>query len=146
MLRECPNAVNRTSPDDEKASPRSRSRIRRLRRRRRHGGHVRGHRRGAQRSEDGDRAGPPVFGGNASSEIRMWICGAHGAHNKETGILEEIQLENQYHNPVGQLLDLGQRAVGQDRLSAQPDRFLNCSCTDAEMDGEPHRRDQGMAA
>ena len=20
----------------------------------------------------------PVFGGNASSEVRMWICGAHG--------------------------------------------------------------------
>ena len=36
----------------------------------------------------------PVLGGNASSEVRMWICGAHGKHNKETGILEEIQLEN----------------------------------------------------
>ena len=21
----------------------------------------------------------PVFGGNASSEVRMWVCGAHGA-------------------------------------------------------------------
>lgn len=40
----------------------------------------------------------PVFGGNASSEVRMWICGAHGKGNKETGILEEIQLENQYRN------------------------------------------------
>lgn len=42
-----------------------------------------------------DRA---VLGGNASSEIRMWICGAHGADNKETGILEEIMLENYYRN------------------------------------------------
>src|SRR5918998_5672241 len=42
----------------------------------------------------------PVFGGNASSEVRMWICGAHGKHNKETGILEEVQLENLYHNPT----------------------------------------------
>src|SRR5688572_16289908 len=40
-----------------------------------------------------------VLGGNASSEVRMWICGAHGKHNKETGILEEIQLENLYRNP-----------------------------------------------
>jgi len=40
----------------------------------------------------------PVLGGNASSEIRMWICGAHGKDNKETGILEELQLENQYRN------------------------------------------------
>ncbi|TVR49169.1 MAG: FAD-dependent oxidoreductase [Puniceicoccaceae bacterium] len=36
----------------------------------------------------------PVLGGNASSEVRMWICGAHGPNNKETGLLEEIQLEN----------------------------------------------------
>ena len=32
----------------------------------------------------------PVFGGNASSEVRMWIGGEQGSHNKETGILEEI--------------------------------------------------------
>ena len=24
----------------------------------------------------------PVLGGNASSEIRMWICGAHGPNNR----------------------------------------------------------------
>ena len=36
----------------------------------------------------------PVLGGNASSEVRMWICGAHGEHNRETGILEELQLAN----------------------------------------------------
>lgn len=42
----------------------------------------------------------PVLGGNASSEIRMWICGAHGENNHETGILEEILLENAYLNRV----------------------------------------------
>lgn len=41
----------------------------------------------------------PVLGGNASSEIRMWISGAHGANNRETGLLEEILLENLYRNP-----------------------------------------------
>ena len=40
-----------------------------------------------------------VLGGNASSEVRMWICGAHGKDNRETGILEEIMLENFYRNP-----------------------------------------------
>ena len=40
----------------------------------------------------------PVLGGNASSEVRMWICGAHGRDAKETGILEEILLENCYRN------------------------------------------------
>lgn len=43
----------------------------------------------------------PVLGGNASSEVRMWICGAHGKNTKETGILEEIQLNNALQNPGG---------------------------------------------
>ena len=45
----------------------------------------------------------PVLGGNASSEIRMHICGAscHGKfpNRRETGILEEILLENKKRNP-----------------------------------------------
>ncbi|MBQ7393835.1 MAG: FAD-dependent oxidoreductase [Lentisphaeria bacterium] len=40
-----------------------------------------------------------VPGGNASSEIRMWISGAHGEDRRETGIVEEIQLENIAKNP-----------------------------------------------
>ena len=47
-----------------------------------------------------DRA---VLGGNASSEIRMHICGAdkHCARNnaRETGIIEEIQIKNKARNP-----------------------------------------------
>jgi hypothetical protein len=42
-----------------------------------------------------DRA---VLGGNASSEVRMWVCGAHGKDAKEGGILEEILLRNLYYN------------------------------------------------
>ncbi len=42
----------------------------------------------------------PMLGGNASSEMRMWICGAHGKDQKEAGILEEILLENYYLNPT----------------------------------------------
>ena len=47
----------------------------------------------------------PVLGGNASSEIRMHICGAtrHGEKKgnfRETGIIEEILLENKYRNPA----------------------------------------------
>ncbi len=45
----------------------------------------------------------PVLGGNASSEIRMHICGAdrhNGVKNmRETGILEELRLENLALNP-----------------------------------------------
>ena len=41
----------------------------------------------------------PMFGGNTSSEIRMWVCGAHGLNNRETGIMEEIEMDNFYRNP-----------------------------------------------
>ena len=42
----------------------------------------------------------PMLGGNASSEMRMGICGAHGDQNYEAGLLEEMQLENLYRNPL----------------------------------------------
>ncbi len=41
-----------------------------------------------------------MLGGNASSENRMWVCGARGKNNRETGIVEEIKLENLYRNPT----------------------------------------------
>ena len=77
----------------------------------------------------------PVFGGNASSEVRMWICGAHGEHNKETGILEEIQLENQYRNADGNYSIWDSVLWGKIFFQPNLTPFLNCSCTDAEMDG-----------
>lgn len=78
----------------------------------------------------------PVLGGNASSEVRMWICGAHGKNNKETGLLEEIQLENCYRNPslnysVWDSVLYG-KAFFQPRLTT----MLNTTCTDAECDGD----------
>ena len=48
----------------------------------------------------------PMLGGNASSEVRMHICGAYGEfekygpENREGGILQEIMLENYYLNPT----------------------------------------------
>ena len=78
----------------------------------------------------------PVFGGNASSEVRMWICGAHGDHNKETGLLEEIQLENQYRNPTGNYSIWDSVLYGKVLFQPRLETFLNCSCTDAEMDGD----------
>ncbi|WP_377273605.1 FAD-dependent oxidoreductase [Peterkaempfera sp. SMS 1(5)a] len=47
----------------------------------------------------------PVLGGNSSSEVRVWVCGAtaHGVHRwaRETGIMGELYLENQFRNPEG---------------------------------------------
>ncbi|WP_246578231.1 FAD-dependent oxidoreductase [Clostridium frigoris] len=46
-----------------------------------------------------------ILGGNSSSEIRVWVCGAtkHGINRyaRETGIMGELFLENQYRNPDG---------------------------------------------
>ena len=41
----------------------------------------------------------PVLGGNASSEIRMWVGGAKGKDNREGGLVEEWMLENYFFNP-----------------------------------------------
>ncbi|MFA7636592.1 MAG: FAD-dependent oxidoreductase [Monoglobales bacterium] len=77
----------------------------------------------------------PVFGGNASSEIRMWVCGARGKNNRETGIMEEIALEALYRNPyrIYPVWDtvLYEKVKQEKNITA----LLNCSCTDAQMDG-----------
>lgn len=52
----------------------------------------------------------PVLGGNASSEVRLWILGAtsHMGNNnrwaREGGIVDEILVENMYRNPEGNAL------------------------------------------
>lgn len=75
-----------------------------------------------------------VLGGNASSEIRMWIGGCHGKDNKETGIIEEIMLENFYQNPSLKypLWDsvLYEKAMAESNLTL----LLNSSCLDCTMD------------
>lgn len=78
----------------------------------------------------------PVLGGNASSEVRMWICGAHGNHNKETGILEEIQLDNLYHNSSLNYSIWDGVLWGKVRFQPNLTPFLNTSCLGAEMNGE----------
>lgn len=49
----------------------------------------------------------PVLGGNASSEVRLWVLGAtsHMGNNnrwaREGGVIDEILVENMYRNPEG---------------------------------------------
>jgi hypothetical protein len=82
----------------------------------------------------------PVLGGNASSEVRMHICGAdRGAHQpnmRETGILEEVRLANLARNPQQNysvwdtlLYELASFTPGLKAL-------LNCTCLDAAMSGK----------
>lgn len=77
----------------------------------------------------------PVFGGNASSEVRMWVCGAHGADNRETGILEEIILENFYVNPESNFYVWDSVLFGKAFTQENLEMILNCSCLDCTMDG-----------
>lgn len=81
----------------------------------------------------------PMLGGNASSEIRMWVRGAHGLHNRETGIISELEQENIYRNPrLNYSLWDG---VMWSKVKAEKniELLLNCSCCDSattEKDGK----------
>ncbi len=66
----------------------------------------------------------------------MWICGAHGKNNKETGILEEIQLENCHRNPSLNYSVWDGVLYGKVFFQPNLTPLMNCSCTDAEMDGD----------
>lgn len=82
----------------------------------------------------------PVLGGNASSEMRVNISGAD-IHNKkknqrETGILEELRLENLKRNPSKNcyIFDtiLYEKVKNEKNISL----FLNTSCLDAKVSGK----------
>ena len=84
----------------------------------------------------------PVLGGNCSSEIRMWVSGALGKNNRETGIVEEFLLENLYRNPTKNhyiwdsiLLDFVKREKNITLL-------MNTTCieADTEQGSFPHGR------
>ncbi|MCD4825730.1 MAG: FAD-dependent oxidoreductase [Phycisphaerae bacterium] len=77
----------------------------------------------------------PVLGGNASSEIRMWVCGAHGENNREAGIIEEINLENLYRNPLQNYSIWDSVLYEKVRFEPNITLLLNCTCNDIEMDG-----------
>lgn len=77
----------------------------------------------------------PVLGGNCSSEIRMWSLGCHGKNNEETGILEEIFLENCYRNPTRMFSIWDSVLYGKVLEEQGITLLLNCSVNQAVMDG-----------
>lgn len=79
----------------------------------------------------------PVLGGNASSEIRMWICGAGSRvrNLQETGILEEIALENMKRNPERNYSIWDSILYEKVRFEPNITLLLNCACTSVDMDG-----------
>ena len=81
----------------------------------------------------------PVFGGTGSSETRMHIVGANCHSSKpnlrETGILEEILLENKRRNPYANfpIFDM----IVWEKVTTEPNitAFLNTNIDDVVMNG-----------
>ncbi|MBO7375639.1 MAG: FAD-dependent oxidoreductase [Clostridia bacterium] len=79
----------------------------------------------------------PVLGGNASSEIRMWISGAgtRVRNLQETGIMEEIMLENMKRNPSRNWAIWDSILYEKVKFEKNITLLLNCACFDAETEG-----------
>ncbi|MDR2674628.1 MAG: FAD-dependent oxidoreductase [Opitutaceae bacterium] len=92
-------------------------------------------RRGAKVALMHDR---PVLGGNASSEIRQWISGAGTRVRdlQETGIMEEIALENMHGNPKRNFAIWDSILYEKIRFEPNIDLMLNCACCQVAMDGD----------
>ena len=78
----------------------------------------------------------PTFGGNASSEIRMWVCGVKDYEYKETGLGEEINLENFYRNPTKNYYLWDSVLYGKVRKEENLTALLNTTCFNAYTVGE----------
>ncbi len=81
----------------------------------------------------------PVLGGNSSSECRIHVCGAdrhNGIKNmRETGLLEEIRLDNLRCNPLRNFSIWDTVLYEKVKAEKNIELLLNCSCVDAEMNG-----------
>lgn len=78
----------------------------------------------------------PMLGGNASSEIRMWVRGATGFCNKETGLISELEEKNIHGNPtlVHSLFDATLYGMVENEKNIR--LLLNTSCCDAKTEND----------
>lgn len=76
----------------------------------------------------------PMLGGNASSEIRMWVRGVKNPFDRETGYISELEQRNIYGNPtlVPSLFDA--TLYGMLRENENIRLLLNTSCSDAKAE------------
>ncbi|KAF4496202.1 trichothecene C-8 hydroxylase [Fusarium agapanthi] len=84
----------------------------------------------------------PVLGGNASSEVRLWILGAtshmfnNNRYAREGGLVDEILLGNLYRNPEGNPLILDTILLEKVRLESNIQLFLNTALVGCDKDGD----------
>ena len=80
----------------------------------------------------------PVLGGNSSSEIRVWVVGAtaHGRQRfaRETGLMGELFLENQFRNPEGNPYYWDQTVLDLVRAESNLTLHLNTDVRDVELE------------
>ena len=84
----------------------------------------------------------PVLGGNASSEVRLWILGAtsHMGNNnrwaREGGIMDELLVENMFRNPEGNPLIFDTILLEKIKEENQITLLLNTAVFDVEKKSE----------
>ena len=84
----------------------------------------------------------PVLGGNASSEVRLWILGAtsHMGNNnrwaREGGIMDELLVENMYRNPEGNPLIFDTVLLEKVKEEENITLLLNTAVFEASKDAE----------
>ena len=83
----------------------------------------------------------PVLGGNASSEMRVTVNGVHALKNKhrverETGIIEEILIENWHYNPQESYPVWDHVLYDYVTRQKNLELMLNISAKDATMNGD----------
>ncbi|CEL11109.1 Putative Fumarate reductase succinate dehydrogenase flavoprotein domain protein [Aspergillus calidoustus] len=84
----------------------------------------------------------PVLGGNASSEVRLWILGAtshmfnNNRYAREGGLVDEILLENLHRNPEGNPLILDTILLEKVVEEKNIQLFLNTALIGADKTGD----------
>ncbi len=76
----------------------------------------------------------PVLGGNASSEIRMWVRGAKKKFDRETGLISELEERNIHYNPTLNSTLFDATLYGMLAENENITVIMNASCADAETE------------
>ncbi|KIW84271.1 hypothetical protein Z517_03521 [Fonsecaea pedrosoi CBS 271.37] len=94
----------------------------------------------------------PVLGGNASSEVRLWILGAtshmfnNNRYAREGGLVDEILTENMYRNPEGNPVILDSLLL--DKVISEPniELLLNSTLIGCQKDGDRIERARAFSS
>lgn len=91
----------------------------------------------------------PVLGGNASSEVRLWVLGAtsHMGNNnrwaREGGVIDELLVENTWRNPEGNPILFDSILLETVNREPKIKLLLNTAIHELDMDGDSITRVRG---